>query len=285
MTVRVITDSAASLPSDLVEKYAVGVVPIRIVVGGEDHLDGELPLGVVLERLDEGVSTSAPAPGEWASAVEAAREDADPVVVLTIASAMSATYQAAVVAAESIAGDVRVIDTRTAAGAEALVVLAAAEVAQRGGTADEVVTAAEEVRDRVRLIATVDSLDHLARSGRVPGIAGLAGRVLGVNPLFEFRGGKVRPLRPAFSREAALDRIVQACLAGRRRHRGPLHVAALHAADEDTARRLLAATTYEDEPSEAFIGSFSPAMIVHTGPRLAGLAWWWEDARSASVAR
>lgn len=278
MSVAVVTDSAASLPADLADKYAIGVVPIRVVIGGVDHLDGDLPLEDVLTRLDEGVTTSAPAPGEWAAAIEEAGAGAGAVVVLTIASAMSATHQAAVVAAEAANGDVRVLDTRTAAGAEALVVLAAGEVAQRGGTAAEVLAAAEHVRDRVRLVATVDSLDHLVRSGRVPGIAGLAGRVLGVNPLFEFAGGKVRPLRPAFSREAALDRIVQACLSGHRRRRGPLHVAALHAADEDTARRLLAAATYEAEPAESFIGSFSPGMIIHTGPGLAGLAWWWEDS-------
>lgn len=285
MRIAIVTDSAASLPPELVDKHAIGVVPIRVVIGGTDYLDGELPLEQVLDRLDEGVSTSAPAPGEWAAAIEAAREDLDAgaVVVLTIASAMSATYQAAVVAAETVGGDVQVLDTRTAAGAQALVVLAAAEAAERHGDVAAVLAAAEDVRDRVRLVATVDSLDHLARSGRVPGIAGLAGRVLGVNPLFEFKGGKVRPLRPAFSREAALDRIVQGCLAGRGRHGGPLHVAALHAADEETARRLLAATTYEEEPAEAFVGSFSPGMIAHTGPGLAGLAWWWEAG--VSVAR
>lgn len=278
MTVAVITDSAASLPPELLHKYAIGVVPIRVVVGGTDYLDGELPLEDVLDRVDEGVSTSAPAPGEWSAAIAAARDDADGVVVLTIASAMSATHQAAVVAAEEFGPSVRVLDTRTAAGAQALVVLAAATAAHRGETLADVVVAAATVAERVRLIATVDSLDHLVRSGRVPGIAGFAGRALGVNPLFEFRGGKVRPLRPAFSRDAALDRIVQACRAGRRRATDgrDLHVAALHAADEGTAARLLAAATYDDDPAEAFIGSFSPAMIAHTGPGLAGLAWWWE---------
>ncbi|MBI2168804.1 MAG: DegV family protein [Actinobacteria bacterium] len=276
MTVAVVTDSAASLPEELVRKYGIGVVPIRVVIGGIDHADGELPLADVVGRLDEGVSTSAPAPGEWRAAIDAASERASSVLVLTIASAMSATHEAAVVAASDAPGDVVVIDSLTAAGAEALVVLAAAQAADDGQPLDGVVTAAERVRDAVRLVATVDSLDHLVRSGRVPGIAGFAGRVLGVNPLFEFARGRVRPLRPAFSREAALDRIVQACLAGRRKHEGPLHVAALHADDEATARRLLAAATYKEDPAEAFIGSFSAAMIAHTGPALAGLAWWWE---------
>jgi fatty acid-binding protein DegV len=98
-----------------------------------------------------------------------------------------------------------------------------------------------------------------------------------VNPLFEFGGNRVRPRRPAFSREAALDRIVQAC-----RNEGGegarLHCVGLHAADEATAQHLLDAATAGHDVAEAFIGSFSPVMVAHTGPGLSGLAWWWETA-------
>lgn len=277
--VAVVTDSAASLPPDLRSRHDISVVPISTIIGGRPYADGELPLDDVIARLDEGVSTSAPSPGEWAEAIEAALERADAVLVLTIAASMSGTHNAAVLAADTVEGNVRVLDTRTAAGAEALVVSAAARVADDGGSLDEAEATANDVADQVRLVATVDSLDQLVRSGRVPNIAGIAGRYLGVNPLFEFRDGKAKPLRPAFSREAALDRIVAACHARRERtgDGGRLHVAALHAADESTAERLLAAATFDEEPAEAFIGSFSPGMVAHTGPGLAGLAWWWED--------
>lgn len=278
--VAVVTDSAASLPESLKKHHEVTVVPISVVVGGRSYADGELSLDDVIARLDEGVSTSAPSPGEWGEAIEDALGRAGAVLVLTIAASMSGTHNAALLAADSVEGNVRVLDTRTAAGAEALVVLAAARAAERGASLDDVEVTAKEVADRVRLVATVDSLDQLVRSGRVPNIAGVAGRYLGVNPLFEFRDGKAKPLRPAFSRDAALDRIVAACHA-RREHLGDdarLHVAALHAADEATAERLLAAATFDEEPAEAFIGSFSPGMVAHTGPGLAGLAWWWEPS-------
>lgn len=278
MTVAVVTDSAASLPPDLVARFDVEVVPIQVRIGDHEYADGEIPLEDVIARLGEGVTTSGPSPGEFAEAIERARAVAgvDTVVVLTIAATMSSTHKAAVVAAETLGSGVRVVDTRTAAGAEALVVLAAARRAQAGGTADEVEAAALAVADRVRLVATVDSLDQLVRSGRVPNIAGVAGRYLGVNPLFEFRDGKARPLRPAFSREGALDRIVDACR-GREHPPGRPHVAALHAADAPTAERLLGAATFDADAAEAFVGSFSPGMVAHTGPGLAGLAWWWEE--------
>ena len=131
----------------------------------------------------------------------------------------------------------------------------------------------------MRLVATISSLDHLVRSGRVPGIAGWAGRRLNINPLFEFRGGSVRRLRPALSREAALDRIVQLVRRDAPAGDGPkrLHVAALHTLARDVADDLLARIAATDDLATAFVGEFGPVMVVHTGPGLAGLAWWWEQ--------
>jgi DegV family protein with EDD domain len=157
------------------------------------------------------------------------------------------------------------------------VVLAAAAAAEQGGALDDVVDAARRAAASVHLIATLPSLDHLVRSGRVPNIAGRAGRLLGIAPVFEFRHGRARPLRPALGLPAALDRMVAAV----RRDRQPgahLHVAALHAEAEAEARALLDRVTSTFVPRTAFVASFGSVMVVHTGPGLIGLAWWWEPA-------
>jgi DegV family protein with EDD domain len=275
MTIAIVTDSAAALPSELIARHRIVVVPMWLTVHGIPEPEG----GRSLEELvavDE-VSTSAPTPGEFEHVIKDASRTHDGVVVLTIAGSMSATYQSAVVAAQSVGGPVRVVDTATAGGAEALVVLAAAEAAAAGASLDDVEARAREVLTRVRLVATLSNLDHLVRSGRVPGIAGWAGRRLNINPLFEFRGGSVRRLRPALSREAALDRIVQIVQRDAPKD-GParLHVAALHALAPGVAAELLARVTQDEPAATAFVGEFGPVMVVHTGPGLAGLAWWWE---------
>jgi DegV family protein with EDD domain len=274
MTVAVVTDSAAALPVDLAAKYQVTVVPMWLTVRGEPEPEGTRPLEeLVTERQ---VTTSAPTPGEFETAIKDTLRGSDGVVVLTIAGSMSATYQSALVAAQAVGGPVRVVDTATAGGAEALVVLAAAQAAQAGADLDAVERAAVHVIDRVRLVATLPTLDHLVRSGRVPGLAGWAGKRLGINPLFEFRGGKVRRLRPALSHDAALDRIVGLV---RRSHlpASVLHVAVLHALAVDVADQLLARVTGDEQPVTAFVGEFGPVMVVHTGPGLVGLAWWWQE--------
>jgi len=273
VNVAVVTDSAAALPPDLAARYGIAVVPMWLTIRGEAELEGSR----LLEELvrEEQVTTSAPTPGEFESAIKDGLRGSDGVVVLTIAASMSATHQSATVAAKSVGGPVRVIDTATAGGAEALVVLAAAEAALAGADLAGVEARARTVIDRVRLVATIPSLDHLVRSGRVPGIAGWAGRRLNINPLFEFRGGKVRRLRPALSNAAALDRIV--ALVARSRIAGArLHVAALHALAVETAHVLLDRVQEELQPATSFVGEFGPVMVVHTGPGLAGLAWWGE---------
>jgi DegV family protein with EDD domain len=277
VSVAIVTDSAAALPADLVAKYGITVVPMWLTVAGVPEPEGERSLQELVVERD--VTTSAPTPGEFESAIKESGRSHDGVLVLTIASTMSATYQAASVAAQAVGGPVRVVDTATAGGAEALVVLAAAEAAQRGATLDEVEARARTVIERVRLVATMPSLDHLVRSGRVPGIAGWAGKRLGINPLFEFRGGKVHRLRPALSQDAALDRVVG--LVHRSRAAGArLHVAALHALAFDIAEDLLARVSELERPATAFVDEFGPVMVVHTGPGLAGLAWWWEPTSS-----
>jgi fatty acid-binding protein DegV len=92
----------------------------------------------------------------------------------------------------------------------------------------------------------------------------------------EFRGGRVRPLRPARSEVGVIERI----LAEWRKGRSPgarLHAAGMHAGTEEPARRLLDAMARETEPVESFLGRFNAVMVTHTGPDLFGLAWWWEE--------
>lgn len=285
MAVAIVTDSASSLPAGLAADREITVVPMVVLIDGVATHDGELPLEEVVERSARGLSTSGPSPGEFRDAI-ARRMGPDGVLVLTVARTMSGTYDAACVGAELSSrtrgeGDapVRVVDTGTAAGAQALVVLAAARRAAAGVDIDEVEATALHVASKARLVATLDDLSHLVRSGRVPGIAGWAGRKLRVNPLFEFAAGRVALLRPAFGEDAALERIVSRFLLSRGADvHARAHVAALHALAPVRAARLLDLVREEVEPATALLTSFGPVMIAHTGPGVAGLAWWWEPS-------
>lgn len=277
MTVAIITDSAAALPAEFVMEHGICVVPMWVIVNGSPFRESEVDIDDVLGAPGS-VSTSGPNPVEFET--EITRElagGAEGVVVLTIAANMSSTYQNARTAADEVAGPVRVIDTATAAGAEGLVVLAAARAARSGADLHEVEAVARSVISRVRLVAALPSLEHLVRSGRVPGLAGWAGRQLRITPLFEFRSGDVRRLRPARGMDNALDRMLTLWRRSRP-DEGQLHVAALHARSPEAAAHLLGTVENEVAPATSFVGEFGPVMVAHTGPGLVGLAWWWEQA-------
>jgi DegV family protein with EDD domain len=285
MTVGIVTDGAASLPEELARSLGVTVVPLEVSIGGRNASNGErVPLDEVVRRLRDGVRTSSPPPGRFASAIERGRRGGDGVLVLTVARSMSSTYQAAALAARRAGGDpgpVEVLDTRTAAGGQGLVVLAAAKAAQQGLPLPEVAAAARAAAERVRLLATLDSLDQLVAGGRLPKAAGRLGALFHVQPLFEFSHGAIRPRVPAFSRAGARRRILRRWRRSRPHGPAALHVAALHALAPKEAESLLAAVRAElgSEPATAFIGEFDAAMVAHTGPGLIGLAWWWEEGR------
>jgi DegV family protein with EDD domain len=286
----VVTDSACSLPAELARQAGIVIVPLWLTIGGRQYRDGELSLEEVVRRLPEGVTTAGPSPGELAQGVEQA-DQGDGVVVLTVSQRMSAVYQAARLATRLLDGkDVRVVDTRTAAGGQGLVVLAASGAAQAGASLGQVVAEAERAASGARLVATLPSLEHLARGGRVPGAAAWGARWLGLNPMFEFVDGKARPLRPARGQEQACARAVSMLArsapkaAGRPRE---LNVAALHALAPDVAERLLGQVGELGQLGQlgqgadggaggtSFAAPFSSVMVAHTGPGLVGLAWWW----------
>ena len=275
MPVPVFTDSAAALPKAVAAEAGVEVIPMWLTIGGNTVHDGDVGLEELVARFDEGVSTSGPTPGEFLEKIEAANTDTGAVIV-TVASTMSGTYQAAELARQMVEGrDVRVVDSRTAAGAQGLVALAAARTAAAGGDVDAVEAAARGAVERVRLLATIPSLKWLAKGGRVPDAAAWAARWLNVHPMFEFRGGAARPLRPVLSERAALQRIVARFahhIEGR-----PVRIAALHALAEPVAEDLVARAEAGATVIDSFVAPFSAVMVAHTGPGVVGLAWC-EDA-------
>lgn len=250
------------------------MVPAKVVLGGVSYPDGTLSLSELLARFDEGVSTAGPSPGDFAEALAGADEGA---VVITVAASLSSSFKAAGVAAAMAAGGrVRVVDTRTAAGAEALVALHAARVAAGGAGLDEVEAAARRVLGKVRLFGALETFEYLVRGGRLNSTVGKLAAGLRVHPIFELREGNIRSLAPCFSQKRAVGRL----LSYWRRSRiegARLHLIALHALAPEGAARLLEGVRREVEPATGLVAAFGPVMVVHTGPGLLGLSWWWEE--------
>ena len=234
------------------------------------------PPVLVFDEVDAGVG------GEAATAVGRALAALAPehqVLVVTHLAQVAAFADHQVAVRKKVEGgkthtEVEVLDSRTAAGAQTLVVLAAARAARAGADLATVTEVARRATSEVSLVGSLSTLEYLVKGGHIPAAAGWAADRLHVRPVIELREGKVRPLRPAFGDEAARERL----LSHWRRSRVPgaeLHLIAMYSVDPAEAEDLLAAVSAEVQPAQSFLSGFGTVLVAHTGPSLVGLAWHW----------
>ena len=284
-TTRIITDSTACIPPELVERYRIEVVPLHIIFGGRTFTDsmttGTSEFYELLRTSGDRPTTAAPSPGMFLSAIARASTDADAILCITVSKQFSAMYDAARQAiamsrSESPALDIRLLDSRNAAMAQGFVVLEAARAAQRGDSIDAVVERAESMTTRVSLVAMLDTLTYLARGGRVPRVAAWAAGIVQLNPIVRFSADGIKLIARTRTRQRALDRMAQIVIAtaGAR----ATHLAVHHANAETDGRYLLDRIASHVDLAESHITEFTQVMGVHTGPGLTGVAMWSEDA-------
>ena len=266
-SVALLTDSSACLPLDFSTRFGIHVLPIRIHLRSRDILDGTPAASELVYRAlarREPVKSSAPTAVEYLTAIEEARSDA--VMVITPAAEFTGMYRNAAVAAEIAGRPAVVVDSRTAAAAQGLVVLAASQAAQAGASLDEVVAEAQDAASRADLVAALDGIEFIERSGRVGPLAlGLA-KHLGIHPVFRLKDGAVERLGVPRSAEAVQNRIRREAHA--RGLATATHSMVFHAVSAEGAQRLQARLGAAGPITE-----FSPSMGIHTGPGVIGVAW------------
>ncbi len=275
----IITDTDASLPRALAAKHHIRQVPIVIQFGDQalltdDDID-DRELFVRIDRDGKLPTTSAPSPGQFVTAFQAAfAEEADQVICFNVSSAISATYAAAVSARALLPErDITVIDTQSLSLGQGFMALAAAEAAQAGASKEECIARAQEVGQRAHVFAALSTLKYLAMSGRVGAIAaGMAG-LLNIKPILTVRDGKLEMLEKVRTQKKAWARVLELAdgiIAGQ----AVEQLAIVHVAAPDAARefeKMLRVTL--NCPPEIMIAELTPGLSVHTGSGLVGLAF------------
>lgn len=273
--VRVVTDSACDLSLEMAAAHGVDMVPLTVRFGEEEFVDRrELSPAQFWERLAASSvlpETAAPSAGAFEEVFTSAAEaGCEGVVCITISSALSATFQAAQVAAQSVAATipVEVIDSRAVTMAEGNVVLAAARVAAEGGTMAEVAAAARDVVPRTRTFAALDTLENLKKGGRIGGAQALLGSMLSIKPIIEVADGKVEPE----SRQRTRARSLR-YLAEKVRQAHPVaDLAVMHGAATDVGTLLDLLAEFHQRDT-IMVGDVGAVIGTHAGPGVVGVTF------------
>ncbi len=283
--VAIVTDTTACIPSEQVREYGIEVVPVDLIFQDRVYRDRiditPAEFYKLLKEAEKLPTTSGSLPGPYLEAYKRASLKATYILCITLSSKLSAMYNSARLAKE-LARDslpnisIEVLDCGTAAAAQGLVVLAAARKAALGAEVAEVIDAAKEVMEKVRIYAALDTLYYLVRGGRVPKAAALVNSVLKIKPIFTIEDGEAHTVALPRTTKSALKQIVK--LVARKVKRGEkLHVAVMHADSFDNAVKLREQISSRFELKELFITEFTPVMGVHTGPGLVGVAFYGEE--------
>lgn len=264
MSVVVVTDASSRLPADLLEKWSIRVVPLHILLDGQDLRDGidDVPDDIYQRHA----TTAAATPAELANAYQQALADSggDGVVAVHISSALSGTCGAAQRTAADLDPNVRVVDSRSAAMGTGFVALAAARAAAAGADLDAVAGAATSAVSRGRAFVVVHRLDNLRRSGRIGGATAWLGTALALKPVLRIDDGKlVLAQRVRTVTHATAAMIEKVCeVVGD----APAAVAVHHVANPDGAKEVAAALAERLPACEpAILTPLGPVLALHVG--------------------
>ena len=268
--VAIVTDSVADLPPQVAEEFGITVVPLVVRFGtdlyrdgldlGPDQFYGKLRTSKVLP------ATSVPPPAAFADAYDKLAEKTNEIVVISLTSKLSATYQVALQAAGLMKKRCRVevLDSQWAVMAQGFIAIAAAKAAQAGASLDEVLDVARHTMHRVDMHAAFDTLEYLERGGRIGKAQAFLGSLLKVNPIIGMKDGEVYPLARERSRAKAIDYLYNFATSF-----GNVEgLAVEYATDSDEANRLVQRLHSKYPRVPIYLSRTSPVIGTHTGPGL-----------------
>ncbi|MCU1369682.1 MAG: hypothetical protein JWO77_876 [Ilumatobacteraceae bacterium] len=274
MPVKIVTDSAADLPDGQAAAHDIRVVPLTIRFGDDEYTDGvDLTPQAFYDKmaeLDVLPATAAPAPGAFEAAFREAAADGDPVVCINLSSALSATMQSAQTAAKAVADeiDITVIDSKSITAGLGMQLLAAAELAEQGGTPQDIEALIADLSSRTHVFGALDTLENLKKGGRIGGAQAMLGSILSIKPIIDISTGEVTEAAKQRTRKKSMTWLRDKVLAVP----GVEKVAVCHGCSPDIEElyELLRPHFSEDQLTTWTIG---PVIGAHGGPRMVGLVW------------
>jgi DegV family protein with EDD domain len=280
MSVKIVGDTSNGISPELARQFDLTIVPLRVNFGTETLRDGvEISSTAFLDRLATSnlfPTTSQPPAGDFVRVFQQLRAAGHDVLCTLVSNKLSGTVMSANTAKYQLQDDhVHIFDTLNVAAGSVMLVLEAARLAQAGTSLTEIVARLEFMRAKVQLYFVVDTLEYLAKGGRVSNAQAFIGSLLQMKPILKVENGLVEGaerIRTTSKAQARLREIVAEGIAGR----SAVQVAVMYTTIKDTAQTLADEIQTQYQLPVVPVHAISPAVSAHTGPRALGVAFYAE---------
>lgn len=273
--IKIVVDSTADLPAELLERHSIGVVPVLVQIGQETLRDTiDISRDAFYQRLVESRElprTAAPPIGAFAQVFQELLDAGHEVISVSVAGGLSSTYSAAQQAAQLLDNErITCFDSASATLGMGFQALAAAEAAQAGASRDDILELLGRLREQAVLYIGLETLHYLEKGGRIGRVQALLGTMLSVKPILEVRAGEVLPVEQVRTWRRVPGRLVELA-ASRGRY---ARLAALYTSDPAPAAQLAdaCAATGLMPRERILVTQATGSLGVHVGPGAIGLA-------------
>jgi DegV family protein with EDD domain len=272
MSIAIVTDSTADIPDEQAQQLQIHIIPNILVIDGQSMKDGiDISREAFYERLPEmkiPPTTATASSGDYQRLYETLfSKGASNIISIHAAYQLSGILNAASTAAQAFGDRVKVLDSGQVSLGTGFQVLAAAEASMRDASLEAILELIKDVSHRVRLVAMLDTLEYVRRSGRVSWLRAQMGGLLQVKPFFEVKAGEIINLGETRTHSKGVERMMSIL-----RGLGPLErLAVMHSNAEEEARRFLRELNPELHV-EPLVVNVTTVIGTHVGPNGLGFA-------------
>ncbi|MBR6571297.1 MAG: DegV family protein [Clostridia bacterium] len=280
MSVRIVIDSACDLPKSTADQLGLVYMPMRTIIGQREYLDGiELTGAQFYEKLietDETPKTSQIPPSDFEAVFEEAVEAGDTVLCITVSSGLSGTYQSAMIAARRFGDRVFVVDSLNVTVGEQLLVLRAVQLRSEGWNAWEMAEILNHEKQRIRLIALLDTLEYLKKGGRISSTVAFAGALLSIKPVVALVDGQIEMLGKARGSKNGSNKLMELVKSSRGIDFDRPFMLAYSGLSDHLLRKYISDSheLYEGKTDHLPVCMIGSTIGAHAGPGAIGVAFF-----------
>jgi len=276
--IAIVTDSSASIPQNLLDKYNIKVAPLLLLWGDKHYEDGvDIQANEFYEKLANSDILPTTSQATIAKFTEIFKELVDQgfdILTLVLSSKLSGTLDSAINAKKVFPNaNIELVDTLSISTPLAMLVLMAARAAKEGASLQECKSLVENAAKKIKIYFAVDTLTYLHKGGRINGAAKFLGTALGLKPILELKDGVIEAVEKVRTSKKAHARLIELVEKELGENKSPEFIGIISANAPGASEFLLSEIKSRFTAKEIMIGNLTPVIGAHTGPGSVGIGF------------